>query len=168
MKQISTVILFFVLVVYGAKAQETESSQKKKLYNPSADAKADLNQTISEATKDGKHVFVQIGGNWCKWCVLFDNKINSNDTLSEVMQKNYVVYHLNYSKENKNEEVLASLGYPQRFGFPVFVILDSKGNRLHTQNTAYLEEGEGHSTQKVLEFLTNWSTAAVDPNKYQQ
>ena len=168
MKQISFIILSIVILLSGVKAQNAESSQNKKLYNPSADAKADLKQAIAEAASEGKHVFVQIGGNWCRWCVMFDNKVNSNDTLRTVMQKNYVVYHLNYSKENKNEEVLASLGYPQRFGFPVFVILDSKGDRLHTQNSVYLEEGEGHSTKKVMGFLTDWSPAALDPSKYNQ
>jgi len=48
---------------------------------------------------------------------------------------------------------LSGLGYPQRFGFPVFVVLDDKGNRLHTHNSDYPEEGKYHSKEKVLEFL---------------
>ena len=83
------------------------------------------------------------------------------------MEENFVIYHVNYSKENKNEDVLTSLGYPQRFGFPVFVVLDSKGNRLHTQNSAYLEEGKAYSTKKVLEFFKQWSPAAIDPKQYE-
>lgn len=82
------------------------------------------------------------------------------------MENNFIVYHVNYSPENRNEVVLASLGYPQRFGFPVFVILDGQGNRIHTQNSAYLEEGRGHSTKKVLEFLKDWSPTAIDPKQY--
>jgi hypothetical protein len=75
---------------------------------------------------------------------------------------------LNYSPENRNEDALASLDYPQRFGFPVFVILDGKGNRLHTQNSAYLEEGNGHDSKKVLEFFNHWSPAALDPKSYEK
>ena len=84
------------------------------------------------------------------------------------MENNFIVYHVNYSRENMNEDVLTSLGFPQRFGFPVFVILDSNGNRLHTQNSAYLEEEGGHSTGKVLEFLKHWSPAALDPKQYER
>ena len=53
------------------------------------------------------------------------------------------------------------MGYPERFGFPVFVILNEKGERVHTQNSAYLEQGEGYSEKEVLFFLNNWTKQAV-------
>src|SRR6185437_16961218 len=110
--------------------------------------------------------FLQIGGNWCIWCMRFNEFVHS-DSLWHTLNDNYVVVHVNYSPENKNEKVLARLGYPQRFGYPVFVILDSKGNRIHTQSSGYLEEGKGHSKAKVAEFLRQWSPAALDPKTYQ-
>lgn len=149
-------------------ANRYASAQNAALYNPVADAAADLKTAVAQAEKEGKHVFVQIGGNWCVWCLRFNELVTKNDTLSREVNTNFVVVHVNYSKENKNEQVLASLGYPQRFGFPVFVILDGKGNRLHTQNSAYLESGKGHSSQKVLEFLNHWAPKALDPGNYLQ
>lgn len=73
---------------------------------------------------------------------------------------------VNYSKENKSPEVLKKLEYPQRFGFPVFVILDSNGKRMHTQNSSCLEEGDGYSKTKVLDFLKQWSPDALNPDNY--
>lgn len=64
-------------------------------------------------------------------------------------------------KKNDKDPIWKELGFPQRFGFPVFVILDENGNRIHTQNSAYLEEGKGHSPAKIAEFLKHWSSAAV-------
>ncbi|WP_036600826.1 thioredoxin family protein [Olivibacter sitiensis] len=162
MKQISIICLFFLFCA-GASAQET----KAELYHPEADAKADIENAVQKAGREGKHVFLQIGGNWCSWCLAFNGLVTSNDTLRNYIAENYEVVHVNYSKENKNEAVLASLGYPQRFGFPVFVILDGQGNRLHTQNSAYLEEGKGHSAKEVLSFLKAWSPSALDPKSYQ-
>lgn len=158
----------FSIIVVGLALTATAQAQEKKLYNPSADAKKDIAMAVSKAEKEGKHVFLQIGGNWCVWCLRFNELIVSNDTLTNDMRENYEVVHVNYSKENKNEAVLSSLGFPQRFGFPVFVILDGKGNRIHTQNSAYLEEGKGHSAKKVIEFLENWSPKALDPASYQR
>ena len=167
MKKLSLLVLSSMLFSIMLIAQHEEPSKDKKLYDPSADAKADLAQVIKKAAKEHKHVLLQIGGNWCSWCIAFDKKVKSKDALLSEMNKNFVVYHLNFSKENKNEKILADLGYPQRFGFPVFVILDGKGNRLHTQNSAYLEEGDGHSFKKVLEFFEHWSPKALDSTQYE-
>ena len=46
------------------------------------------------------------------------------------------------------------------------MILDGKGKLLHIQNSAYLEEGKGYGKSKVMEFLSNWSPAAIDPANY--
>jgi thioredoxin-related protein len=156
-------ILLFAAVAVSARAQVKDSV---KLYNPAADAKADIKEAVKKAAKEHKNVLLQIGGNWCIWCLRFNSLVTTDADLNKYMNANYVVLHVNWSPENKNEAVLASLGYPQRFGFPVFIILDDKGNRLHTQNSAYLEEGKGHSKAKVMEFFKNWSPTAIDPKTY--
>jgi thioredoxin-related protein len=136
------------------------------LYNPDSNAKEDLKLAISKAKQSGKHVLVQVGGNWCVWCLAFNKKVTENDTLKSVLDNKFITYHLNYSKEKWNEDVLAELGYPQRFGFPVFVVLDGNGKRLHTQNSSYLEEKKSYSTKKVLEFFNHWSINALDSKNY--
>lgn len=161
--------LLFITAVsfccFSVKAQ-TEPVKKVTIYDPSADAKADIEKAVGLASKEHKNVLLQIGGNWCGWCVLLNDKVNNDPELSKALHDNYELVHVNYSPENKNEKLLAGLGYPQRFGFPVLVVLDSKGNRIHTQNTSYLEEGHGHSKEKVMQFFKDWSPAAIDPNTY--
>ena len=49
-----------------------------------------------------------------------------------------------------------------RFGFPVFVILDTEGRIVHIQDSGLLEEGEGYSQKKVLGFFKNWTPKAVN------
>lgn len=156
----------FLLFTMVLVLQTAGNAQDVKLYHPQADAAKDIKLAVAKAAKEGKHVMLQIGGNWCVWCLRFNQLVNKNDTLRTAQNAGFIVVHVNYSKENENEAVLASLGYPQRFGFPVFVVLDGKGNRLHTQNSAYLESGKGHDPKKVLEFFTNWSPAALDPKSY--
>ncbi|HMV07637.1 MAG TPA: thioredoxin family protein [Cyclobacteriaceae bacterium] len=163
MRKLCLQLMFIVGVCSLAVAQEKE---KPNLYNPSADAKADIAAAVKKAAAENKHVILQLGGNWCSWCILYNNLVTTNDTLKTYIANNYVTVHVNYSQENFNDEVFKSLGFPQRFGFPVFVILDGKGNRLHTQNSAYLEKGKGHDPDKVLEFLTQWSPSSLDPKNY--
>lgn len=97
----------------------------------------------------------------------FHKYVHENETIDSTLTANYVFVLLNYSRENKNLDILAELEYPQRFGFPVFVILDDEGKRIHTQNSAYLEKDKSYDEKKVLQFLKHWSPAAVDPENYQ-
>jgi len=169
MKRIQLLVSFmsFMLLVFVS-AQSVAQEQKPKIYHPEANARQEIDAAIKKAKESGKHVFLQLGGNWCGWCILFHDLVQGNEALKTLMNSEYEVLHVNYSPENKNEEVLASLDYPQRFGFPVFVILDGNGKRIHTQNSAYLEEGQGHSVKKVDEFLKSWTKRAVDPTTYQK
>jgi len=161
MKKIVLYIIFsFVLLNLNAQ------TSKVKLYNPDAKAKSDIKMAVAQAKAEGKHVLLQIGGNWCVWCIAFNKKVVENDTLNKVLKSKFITYHLNYSKENWNEDVLAELGYPQRFGFPVFVVLDGNGKRLHTQNSAFLEESKSYNTKKVLDFFNHWSTSSLNPKNY--
>ena len=142
------------------------ANDSTKLYNPKANAGKDVAEALVQAKKQGKHVFLQIGGNWCVWCYKFNSFVQLDSSLKKILNDNYIVYHLNFSKENKNLDYMKKLGYPQRFGFPVMVILDADGNRLHTQNSALLEKGNGYDLDKVKDFLLNWAPSAFNPSLY--
>ena len=62
----------------------------------------------------------------------------------------------------KAEAMLERLGNPGRFGYPVFVVLDSEGKVIHTQDSSFLEEGNGYNKDKVMRFFSNWTPAAVN------
>lgn len=143
-------------------------SQAKQVYNPAANAKADVQNAIDLANKKGKHVFLQIGGNWCPWCIKFHNFVEGNTEINTYLKENYEVVKVNFDRNNKQEELMAKLQFPQRFGFPVFIILDSNGKRLHTQNSAFLEKDKNYDDKVVLRFLRNWSPNAVNPRSYKK
>jgi thioredoxin-related protein len=155
-----------VLLIITFSSVQLFAGDTARLYNSKADAAKDIKAAISKAKKEGKHVLIQAGGNWCSWCIKFNKFTHEQKRLDSLIKENYVVYHLNWSKENENKALFAKYGYPQRFGFPVFIILDEKGNRLHTQNSVYLEEGKGYSEEKTFDFLWGWTPKAVSPNSY--
>lgn len=159
------ILLMSLLSVAGSFIYSQDLS-KFKLYRPEENAAKEIKEAVKQAKAEDKHVFIQAGGNWCIWCARFNEFITTDKTIDSMIVKNFVVYHLNYSKENKNSKIFKKYGYAQRFGFPVFMILDGKGKLLHIQNSAYLEEGKGYSKSKVMEFLSNWSPAAIDPANY--
>ncbi|MBZ4192345.1 thioredoxin family protein [Niabella beijingensis] len=164
MKQFLFLSIAFVSTI-AAGAQDLKTF---RIYRPDEDAREGIRKAVVTAKKENKHVLVQIGGNWCIWCARFYQFTKTDPVADSIIKSAYVVYHLNYSKENKNLPVLADYSYPQRFGFPVFLVLDKEGKLLHTQNSGYLEEGKGYSKDKVADFLSNWTPDALDPQKYKE
>lgn len=156
-------IIAFCLISYTSRAQTAES----KLYHPEANAENEISTAIKKAKAEKKYVLLQGGGNWCSWCIEFARFCKADDKIDSVINAAFVWLHLNYSKENYNKVLFAKYGYPQRFGFPVFLILNEKGELIHTQNSEYFEDGKkSYNREKVQTFLEQWSPAARDPKKY--
>lgn len=158
----------FLFLIFSV-AASSQDMKKFNLYKPGEKAEAGITAAINEAKKTGKHVFIQIGGNWCIWCARFHEYITKDTQLDSLVNANYIVYHLNYSKENYNAALLTRYKFPQRFGFPVFLILDGDGSLLHTQNSWYLEDGKtSYDREKVKSFLTEWGPKVFDPSQYKE
>ncbi|MBL7701373.1 MAG: thioredoxin family protein [Ferruginibacter sp.] len=157
-------ILMVALSITGFVANAQDSA---KLYHPNANAEADIADALKKAKAEKKYVLLQAGGNWCRWCIEFARFAKAEPKVDSVMNANFIWYHLNYSKENENKAVFAKYGYAQRFGFPVFIILNEKGERIHTQNSEYLEDGKrSYDPYKVRMFLEMWGPKALDPKQY--
>ncbi|CAM3117000.1 thioredoxin family protein [Chryseobacterium flavum] len=141
----------------GLDAKKKAAEEKAKLpkpYDPKADAQADINRLVAQAKKEGKNIMIQAGGNWCIWCLRFNNFVQTTPELKEIVDKNYLYYHLNYSPDNKNEKVFAQyININEQQFYPFFIILDKNGKKLYVQQSEILEDGKGYSKTKVKEFL---------------
>lgn len=150
--------LFIILLSLSFNAFGKDST---KLYNPRANVEKDVAMALQKAKLEKKQVLLQIGGNWCVMCYRLNSFLLLDTTLKQLLNDNYVFYHVNYSNENKNLAYLKKLNNPQRFGFPVLVVLNAEGELLHTQNSVLLQKGNGYDTEKVKSFLKNWSPSAL-------
>ena len=157
--------ILFILLLFVSLSLQAQT-KPGTLYHPEADAHKEIEANLAEAKAAGKNVILQIGGNWCGWCYRFHDFVEQDATLKAIVAENFVVYHLNYSKENGNKDLLAKYRFPQRFGFPVFVVLDAEGNQLHTQDSALLESGKSYDAKKVANFFKAWTVQALNPESY--
>ena len=165
MKRLFTLFFSMTLAVLATHAQDA----LKRVYNESIDPMEQIDEALTKAKADGKFVCCQVGGNWCPWCLRFADFVEKDTAVNKAISDNYVYIHVNYNPrktagadvQKKSELQMRRLGNPQRFGFPVFVLLDADGNVLHIQDSSFLEEGKGYSTEKTLRFLQNWTPKAV-------
>ena len=165
MKRLIITIIASAVMFLTADAQ----SNLKKVYDENVDPMTQIDQAIAKADKEGKFVICQVGGNWCRWCLMFADFISKDSEIMDVINKNFVYIHVNYNprersdeaKMKKAEAMLKRLGNPGRFGYPVFVVLDQDGKALHIQDSSFLEEGNGYNKTKVMRFFSNWTPEAV-------
>jgi len=166
MKKIAYGILCLSLfTVNGVMVAQTkpvmEQKGKVRPYHPEEDAQKKIDALVHKAAKENKNVILQAGGNWCSWCLLFNEFKDNTAEVKKVIDKGFLYYHLNYSPENKNEAVFkryAPEGH--KLGYPFFIVLNSKGKVLKIQESGSLEQGKGYNKEKVLQFLKS-----VTPSK---
>lgn len=124
------------------------------VYSNKADARKDVATAIAKAKVEGKNVMLMFGGNWCPWCKLFKETCLGDPKLAKLLTENYKRVCVG-ARENK--DMLIEYGNPNRFGYPVFVILNSDGKPIHTQDSALLESGEKYSTKEIIAFFEKWT-----------
>ena len=156
--------LLFVCCCMAAGAQ----TGLKKVYDESLNPIGQIDKAVAKARAEGRFVVCQVGGNWCPWCLRFADYISNDSTISKVIDDSFVYIHVNYNPRKADQAsveqgkaLMDRLANPARFGFPVFVVLDDNGKVLHTQDSSFLEEGQGYNKDKVLRFFRCWTPAAV-------
>lgn len=140
------------------------------VYDESLNPLEQIDQALVKAKTEGKFVVCQVGGNWCPWCLRFADFAAKDTAVSKVIDDNFVLIHVNYNprksegeaKAQQAAQMMKRLGNPSRFGYPVFVVLDHEGKVIHTQDSSFLEEGQGYSQEKVLRFFKCWTPSAVN------
>ena len=160
-------MLFLLAVCFALTT--TAQNGPKKVYDETINPIEQIDQALVKAKFEAKFVICQVGGNWCPWCLRFADFITNDTTISHVIDENFVYIHVNYNpRRSEGEEktqlakqMLKRLNNPERFGFPVFVVLDDEGKVIHIQDSSFLEEGQSYHQEKVLRFFKNWTPKAV-------
>lgn len=132
-----------------------KSAFPREKFDPKRDPKADLQEAVLKASASGKRIILDVGGEWCGWCVYMDKYFLENPGLAKLRDENFVWIKINMSPENENKEFLSA--FPEALGFPHLYVLDETGKLLHSQETGSLESGKGYNLQAFTEFLNKWS-----------
>lgn len=157
---------YFVLTILLLLGHFAQAQGLKRVYDESIDPMAQIDEAVKIASKEGKHVMCQVGGNWCIWCLRFADFVERDSLVHEAMNKDYRYIHVNYNPKTpegktKGQALLKRLNGCGRFGYPVFVVLDGEGKVLHIQDSSFLEEGKNYSTEKTVRFLKCWTKEAL-------
>ncbi len=145
----------------------------KRVYNKDINPLEQIDQAVATAQKEGKYVICQVGGNWCSWCLRLADYIEKDSVITQLINDNFVYIHVNYSPSKKlgkermeqGKALMKRLNNAGRFGFPVLVVLDEKGNIIHIQDSGLLEKDNSYDQKKLTQFFKYWTPKAVRGEK---
>lgn len=142
-----------------------DKKKREPIYDPNADAAAQISAAIAQAKKDNKHILIVYGGNWCGWCYKLHDCFNQNADIKKLLRDDYELVMVDI---NTNKDL------PKRFntkpdGYPYLTVLDTEGKVLINQSTVPLEEGRAHDPKKVYEFLNEFKPEPLNAEQvYEQ
>jgi hypothetical protein len=123
-------------------------------YDPARNAAKDLEDAQLEARRTGRRILIVVGGEWASWCHALDKFFEEHKDLSALLDKNFVLLEVNFSRENQNRQFLSR--FPKIWEYPHLFVLAADGNLLDSQSTGPLEKGESYDPEKFRGFLEKW------------
>jgi len=136
-------------------------------YDPKRDPFVDGKAAIKLAKFTNRRVLIEVGGNWCKWCLLLDKFINSDTQIKKALHNTFVVLKVNVSDENLNEKFLSA--FPKSFGYPHMYVTENDGRVVHSQDTAEFLLNKKYSKKKFMNFLLKWKLKPLSKvNQYEK
>jgi thioredoxin-related protein len=141
-----------------------DGPMKPALYDPKADARAQIEAATAKAKRDHSRVLVMFGFEGCSWCHKLHALFEQNPDISKVLRNEYALVLVDIGAPHANEllkeckAALAREELQKGVGFPFLAVLDSGGKVVTAQRTEPLEEGKGHDPARVKAFLDRWVT----------
>jgi len=123
-------------------------------YDPTRNPTADVRLAVARAQTTNRRILLIVGGDWCGWCFVLDRFLAEDAETRAAMTAAFVMLKINMSAENENEAFLAP--YRMSGGYPAFVVLDSDGSYLRTQDTGEFEQGHSYSRLRLVAFANRW------------
>lgn len=118
---IACAVIYAGLAIGCASAVATDADGR--LYQPSEDALADVQQALSRAEKSDRRLLVVTGANWCHDSRALASRLHTSP-LAESIQENYELVFVDVGFYETGREVLQEFGVPHFYATPTVLIVD--------------------------------------------
>jgi thioredoxin-related protein len=141
---------------------KADGPKKPALYDPKADALAQIEAATAKAKRNNSRVLVMFGFEGCSWCHKLHALFEKDPDIRKVLRDKYVLVLVDIQAPHANELLkeckgaLAKEELQKGVGFPFLAVLDSGGKVVTAQRTERLEQGKAHDPVKVKGFLDRW------------
>jgi thiol-disulfide isomerase/thioredoxin len=153
------VAITLAAVVSGSHPPADLWAQSSTLLYPPSDAKRDIETAIQAASKDGKHVLLDFGADWCPDCRVLGTLLE-DPAVAAFLAANFDVVHIDVGRRDKNGSVAEAYGATSGDWIPAVVILDAQARQIaRTDDKVRLTRHT--SSDQLLALLREWAPKKV-------
>jgi len=149
-----SILILFTGIVSAVPSVVTEQPVYSQVYDPQRNAFDDGRAALELAKKTNRRVMIEIGGDWCVYCHIFDRFIKSDKEVAERFFDTFVLLKVNYSDENPNKEFLSN--FKGIDGYPYIFITESSGKVIYANDMREMTEKGKPNKAKMFSFLKRW------------
>ena len=126
------------------------------LYDPNADAKAEITAALAAAKGDGKRVLLDFGADWCPDCHVLATYLEG-PAGRKLVDRAFHVVSIDVGYWDKNLDVAEAAGNPIAKGIPAVVIVEADGSIVASTADGSLASARTMSEADVLAKLAAWA-----------
>lgn len=151
-------ILFCLFSVFPAMASVLEKQPEySRVYDPARNPFDDGRAALDLASKTNRRVMIEVGGNWCVFCEIFDRYLRENEDVAKAFFSTFVLLRVNVSDENNNREFLSN--FTRVDGYPYIFITENNGKVVYANDMREMTIKGRPDREKMLNFLKRWKLA---------
>jgi protein disulfide-isomerase len=128
-------------------------------YDETADAKAQIDAALAQASQAKLPVLVVFGANWCGDCKMLDLAFKEGVSAA-LIAKNYKVVKVNVGRFDRNSDIAALYGVPLKSGIPAVAVLSAQGKVIYATQAGELADARSMGDQGIFEFFSKISSGS--------
>lgn len=150
----------FLIALLAAGMVPLTVQATEPIYDEHADPNQMIQAAIAQATLAHKNIVLDFGANWCGDCHALDIEMHKPG-LASLIEKNYVVVHIDVGRFNKNLEVAERYRVPIKHGIPALAVLGPHGNLLYAQDQGQFADARRLGENSFRDFFERWVPKAT-------
>ena len=130
-------------------------TQTPAQFYPAGDAQKQIDLALAAAKKDGRHVLLDFGADWCPDCRVLGNLLEDADVAPFVTASFHVV-RIDVGRRDRNGDIATKYGATSDDWIPAIVVLAPDGARIAVTNET-VRLTRRTSRDELLALLRSWA-----------
>ena len=139
-------------------ASTSQAAAEPRVHYPASDAARDVAAALAAARKDGRHVLLDFGADWCPDCRVL-GALFEDPAVAAVLKRDFHVVRIDVGRRDRNADVVEKYGATSGDWIPALVVLAADGTRLAITDTQ-VRVTRRTTPAELVALLQQWAPKA--------